>query len=187
MKSNKEKVVKQISYVKILKIRENEHFGDVLMFLEQRSPLRVRVRSKKSELFFLKKIDVINISSSYQTIWRRINKKSVYNFKQIKKSIIKIVEIYCSYKNIKKEAKIRNNQKSKNRKKNILLLKAKRKEVLLNKSLTKSNNNSQKNLKVHNQFRNYFYEDKDFDNSINLKVQPRRTFSAVNNKKEKKI
>jgi len=32
---------KNISYVRILSIRENEHFGDVLMFLEQRSPLEL--------------------------------------------------------------------------------------------------------------------------------------------------
>ena len=44
------------------------------MFLGQISPLDVRVRSKKSELFFLKKIDAIKISSSYQNIWSRINK-----------------------------------------------------------------------------------------------------------------
>ena len=84
--------------VKILCIRDNEHFGDVLMFLEERSPLQVRVRSKKCELFFLKKIDALKISTSYPHIWRRINKKSVYNFKQIKKYIRKIVEIYCSVK-----------------------------------------------------------------------------------------
>ena len=89
------------TYVKILGIRENEHFGDVLMFLEQRSPLRVRVRSKKSELFFLKKMDAIKISTSYQNIWRRINKKSVFNFEQMKKSIKNIVQVYCSVKNFK--------------------------------------------------------------------------------------
>ena len=88
------------AYVRILCIRENEHFGDVLMFLEERSPLQVRVRSKKSELFFLKKIDALKISTSYPNIWRRINKKSVYNFKQIKKNIKKIVEIYCSVKKV---------------------------------------------------------------------------------------
>ena len=88
--------------VKILCIRDNEHFGDVLMFLEERSPLQVRVRSKKCELYFLKKIDALKISTSYSHIWRRINKKSVYNFKQIKKNITKIVEIYCSVKNNKK-------------------------------------------------------------------------------------
>ena len=94
---------KNISYIKVLKIRENEHFGDVLMFLEQRSPLRIRVKSKKSELFFLKKMDAIKISTSYQNIWRRINKKSVYNFEQMKKSIKNIVQIYFSVKNIKSD------------------------------------------------------------------------------------
>ena len=94
--SEKEKEKIDIRYVRILCIRENEHFGDVMMFLEQRSPLRVRVKSKKSELFFLKKMDAIKISTSYPNIWRRINKKSVFNFEQIKKSIKKIIEIYCS-------------------------------------------------------------------------------------------
>ena len=89
---------RDITYVKIICIRENEHFGDVLMFLEQRSPLRVRVRSAKCELFFLKKLDAINISTNYQNIWRSINKKSIFNFEQIKKIIKKIVEIYCSIK-----------------------------------------------------------------------------------------
>ena len=94
----KEKII--IRYIRILCIRENEHFGDVMMFLEQRSPLRVRVKSKKSELFFLKKMDAIKISTSYPNIWRRINKKSVFNFEQIKKSINKIIEIYCSVKKL---------------------------------------------------------------------------------------
>ena len=96
--SDKEK--DEIKYVKILCIRKNEHFGDVMMFLEKRSPLRVRVKTKKAELFFLKKMDAINISISYPNIWRRINKKSVFNFEQIRKSINKIVDIYCSIKRI---------------------------------------------------------------------------------------
>ena len=74
------------------------------MFLEERSPLQVRVRSKKSELFFLRKIDALKISTSYPNIWRRINKKSVYNFKQIKKNIKKIVEIYCSAKKVSEKS-----------------------------------------------------------------------------------
>lgn len=94
----KEKVIDQKKYVKLLSIRSNEHFGDVLMFLEQRSPLRIRVRTKKCELFFLKKIDAIKISTIHQNIWRRLNKKSIYNFEQIKKIIKRIVEIYCSIK-----------------------------------------------------------------------------------------
>ena len=98
---NKKNSIKiKTTYVKILRIRENEHFGDVLMFLEQRCPLRLRVRSKKCELYFLKKMDALKISTSYQNIWRRINKKSVFNFEQIKKTIRKIVEIYCSEKKV---------------------------------------------------------------------------------------
>jgi len=96
---------KNTTYVKILGIRENEHFGDILMFLEQRSPLRVRVRSKKSELFFLKKMDAIKISTSYHNIWRRINKKSIFNFEQMKKSIKNIVQVYCSVKEYKDNEK----------------------------------------------------------------------------------
>ncbi len=68
--NNKEKdrEEEEIRYVKILGIRNNEHFGDVLIFLEERSPLRLRVRSKKCELFFLKKIDAIKISNSHPNI-----------------------------------------------------------------------------------------------------------------------
>ena len=91
---------KNLTYVKIIGIRENEHFGDVLMFLEQRSPLRVRVRSPKCELFFLKKIDAVKISTNYPSIWKSINKKSVFNYEQMKKSIKNIVEIYCQVKKI---------------------------------------------------------------------------------------
>jgi hypothetical protein len=46
----------------------------------------------------LKKIDAIKISTIHQNIWRRLNKKSIYNFEQIKKIIKRIVEIYCSIK-----------------------------------------------------------------------------------------
>ena len=90
------KMNKNLIYVKIILIRQNEHFGDVLMFLEKKSPLRVRVRSKKCELFFLNKTDAINISASYHNLWKRINKKSVYNFEQMQKNINKIIDLYCS-------------------------------------------------------------------------------------------
>ena len=107
---------KNTKYLKILSIRKNEHFGDVLMFLDQRSFLRVKVTSKKAELFFLKKMDVVEISSSYPNIWRKINKKSVFNFEQIKNSIPKIVELYCKLKgfNVNKvDTKMTQNKSSK--------------------------------------------------------------------------
>ena len=45
-------------------------------------------------------MDAIKISTSYNNIWKRINKKSIFNFEQIKKSIRKIVEIYCSVRRV---------------------------------------------------------------------------------------
>ena len=171
---------KQISFVKILNIRENEHFGDVLMFLEQRSPLRVRVRSKKSELFFLKKIDAIKISSSYQNIWSRINKKSVFNFKQIKKSIIKIIELYCSFKSIQTEEKKKrksNTKSNRRRRKSMLLLKMNN-SFQLEKDEIIARNKSQKDFRVNNQFSEYFHED---GFGLNFtRIQSTRTFSTYN-------
>ena len=83
-----------IQTYKILEIRKNEHFGDILMFLNQRSPLTLRVKSKKSELFFLNKTDAIDISTSYPTIWQKINVKSLFNYEQIKRLMNKILKIF---------------------------------------------------------------------------------------------
>jgi hypothetical protein len=82
-------------YLKILDIRKNEHFGALLMFLNKRSPVCLRVKTKKAELFFLKKIDAIEISSSYPNIWKRVNKASFHNLKQIKKIMHKIIRHFC--------------------------------------------------------------------------------------------
>ena len=82
-----------IQHYRILQIRKNEHFGDILMFLNQRSPLCLKVISKKVELFFLNKSDAINISNMYPQYWKRINKKSLFNMEQIKRLTNKITRI----------------------------------------------------------------------------------------------
>ena len=82
-------------HLRILDIRKNEHFGALLMFLNKRSPLSLRVKTKKAELFFLKKIDAIEISTSYPNIWKRVNKKSFHNLKQIKITMKKIIKHFC--------------------------------------------------------------------------------------------
>ena len=82
-----------IQYFRILEIRRNEHFGDILMFLDQRSPLSLRVRSKKAELFFLNREDAIEISMIYPQYWKIINKKSLFNMEQIKRLTNKLVNI----------------------------------------------------------------------------------------------
>ena len=90
-----------IQYVKILEIRKNEHFGDILMFLNKRSPLCAKVKSKKAEFFFLNKTDAVEISTCYPRIWNKINKKSLFNMEQIKRLINKVVKIFFAARGIK--------------------------------------------------------------------------------------
>ena len=45
-------------YIKLIDIRTNEHYGDIMMFLNERSPLSVKVGSRLVELFLLKKLDI---------------------------------------------------------------------------------------------------------------------------------
>ena len=66
-------------YVRIIEIRKNEHFGDILMFLNRRSPLCMKVKTKYAELFLLNKTDAVEISMSFPKIWNQIIKKSLFN------------------------------------------------------------------------------------------------------------
>ena len=87
--------------LRILDIRQNEYFGDILMFLGYKSPINIRVKSKNVELFLLSKVDAINISLTYKNIWNRINERSTYNIERIKLQIQKIVKQYCQSLGIK--------------------------------------------------------------------------------------
>ena len=172
--------MKNISYVRILSIRENEHFGDVLMFLEQRSPLRVKVRTKKAELFFLKKIEAVKISSSYQNIWKRINKKSVFNFEQIKKSIIKIVEIYSSYKKIEHEVKEKGKIKKRRKSRYSFNFEVDKNIFEPLKELNNKKFFSQKDLIVKNKYSEMFYDDNKSEVSSQHKYQSSQTLNLTN-------
>ncbi len=79
---------------KILDIRKNEHFGDVLMFSNERSPLCAIVKSRKAELFYLKKADALEISQSYPQICQKIIKKSLFNMQQIRRLMSKVIKIF---------------------------------------------------------------------------------------------
>ena len=114
-KQNLEKEIeKNTRYVNVVSIRENEQFGDVLIFLDQRSPIRVKVKSKKALLFYLKKTDAITIYSKYRTIWKKIQKRSIYNFVQIKSIIDKIKKLNSNEKlyQINKEKNLNNLKQS---------------------------------------------------------------------------
>ena len=95
-----EKKINNKKAMKIIDLRKNEHFGDVLMILNERSPLTVKVKSKKAELFFLPKTDATEISNQYPNIWKRIVNKSLYNMKQIKNLIQKKIMIFCELNDI---------------------------------------------------------------------------------------
>jgi len=84
----------------IINLRKNEHYGDILMILNERSPLTVKVKSKKAELFFLQKTDATEISNKYPNIWKRIVHKSLFNMKQIKYLIKKKIIIFCDLNGI---------------------------------------------------------------------------------------
>ena len=87
--------------LKILDIRKNEHFGDIYMFLNKKSPVYVRVKSNKADLLLLKKLDALKISSNYPNIWKSILKKPLENNKVINNLTIKALSIFCNFNGIK--------------------------------------------------------------------------------------
>ena len=86
--------------IKIIDLRKNEHYGDILMILNEKSPLTVKVKSKKAELFFLQKTEATEISNRYSNIWKRIVNRSLHNMKQIKNLIRKKIFLFAQTYNI---------------------------------------------------------------------------------------
>ena len=86
----------EIEDINIIEIRHNEHFGDALMFLNEKCPLKVKIKTKKAELLILKKMEAIEIYSVYPHIWTKINKKSLHNMEQIYLKIEKILNELCN-------------------------------------------------------------------------------------------
>ena len=58
-----------------------EHFEDILMILNEKSPVAIKVKSKKAELFFLQKTEAIEISNRYSNIWKRKVNRFLHNKK----------------------------------------------------------------------------------------------------------
>ena len=87
--------------IKVLDIRKNEHFGDVYMFLNKKSPVYVRVKSNKADLLLLKKLDALKTSSNYPNIWKKILKKPLENTKTINNLTIKVLSIFCNFYGVK--------------------------------------------------------------------------------------
>ena len=64
------------------------------MFLNLRSPLSLRTKTKKAELFYLNKTAAVEISMSFPSIWKKINKRSLFNYEQIRRLVNKIIKIF---------------------------------------------------------------------------------------------
>ena len=146
--------------IKIVEIRNNEHFGDALMLLNERSPINAKIRTKSAELLMLRKIEAIEIYSLYPNIWKRINKISLHNMEQIYLKIRKYVIKYAKINNID-----------------------------LNKNLTKRKRNTsiKKNIKKirfkeeskNDEINNNFYDNKTDENGKQTKVETKK---CLNNK-----
>ena len=89
-----------IEYIHILDLLKNEHFGGILMFLNIPNPLSLRVKSKRVELYVLRKKDAFNIRKDYSNIWQRLNKKSIHNIKSLKSLTLDIITRYCKINGI---------------------------------------------------------------------------------------
>ena len=96
--------------IEIMDIRKNEYFGDIHMFLEQRSPFTIKTKTRIADILFLRKKDAIHISKNYPNICRRIQTKSFQNILSIKKKAFKMLrQYYDSYLFKKKRKSIRLN------------------------------------------------------------------------------
>ncbi len=94
---NDKKEENNVQYFKVIDIQKNEHFGDILMFLNKRSTLRLIVKTRKAELFYLNKNDALEISTNFPQIWKKINKRSLFNWEQIKRLMNKIYKIFNKF------------------------------------------------------------------------------------------
>ena len=74
---------------------------EILMFLNKRSPLSVRVKSRTAQLFTMNKTDMVSISLSYPQIFEKICKRGAFNQKQLEILILKTK--YLFYMNNKKQ------------------------------------------------------------------------------------
>ena len=87
------------SYVKLLELRTNEHYGDLMMFMNERSHLSVRVSSKTAMVYYLNQTDAVNVSLQFPNIWKRIIINSIKNMKVINKLVEKTLTLFYQHNN----------------------------------------------------------------------------------------
>ena len=159
----------------IIEIKKNEHFGDALMFLNERSPLSVKVKTKTAELLVLKKMEAIEIYSTYPNIWKRINKKSLFKMEKInlkaKKSLINLSKKY----KVKIPRKVTKKFKLKKSALQSSKIKEKKDFMKINENKESKNNDNdeqkekQNNSEKSEEMNNNFDNQKENQNNSNLK------------------
>ena len=87
-------------FLKIINIAKNDNYGMIYMFLNKPSPLSLRVRSKRAEIFLLRKQDSYKIAKAYPNIWKKQFRKSYYNIITIKQFTFKTLRKYCTLHNL---------------------------------------------------------------------------------------
>ena len=149
--------------IRIIDLRKNEHYGDILMILNEKSPLNLKVRSKKAELFLLPKTDATEISNEYPNIWKRIVNKSLYNMKQIKYLIRKKVIAFCDLNEIFINSELKKKYLEEDE-----IINAKDK-ILIDKKINKNKKNNKKKLFIpKRKIETIIYEeDETFENLVN--------------------
>ena len=98
------------------------------MFLNEPCPLIAKVRTSTADLLILRKMEAFEIYSIYPNIWKRINKKSLYNMEQIYLRIEKTIEDFSIRYDIKLEKSILNKEKNKNE---LFKLENKKKKIVI--------------------------------------------------------
>ena len=183
MRSEK-KEIKNMHYLKVVDIRKNEHFGETLMFLNERSFLTAKVKSKKAELFFLKKEEVIKVFNNFPNIWNRINRKSIYNMKQIKITVKKVLMNFCSMSGIiiDNDKEIRRKSILKNRIKTIEKEKENEKEIKSGNKYEGSKLNNNNELNNSNIKDKEIIEEKIEDEEKNQSLNNSQSIGEDNNK-----
>jgi CRP-like cAMP-binding protein len=85
---------KRYNEARVMEIRRTEHFGDILIMAQQKSPVNVKVISNACDLFYINKSDLIEISTLFPQIWEKIFLISTYNYlimlERVEKKINKI-------------------------------------------------------------------------------------------------
>ena len=119
-------------FIKIVSIAKNESYGIVYMYLSKPSPLTLRVKSKRAELFLLRKFDAFSISKKFPNIWKRQYNKSYVNMNSIKNKTFKKLNNYCQTYGIAFEKKDTNRLHKNNYTIKEILEKAKQKDKINN-------------------------------------------------------